>query len=58
MKSYPYNANSMSNEYLDLFVDLMENKNKYLKNRQKKEVSLFEKLIYKFKRRKIKKSEF
>lgn len=58
VKSYPYNANSMSNEYLDLFVDLMENKNKYLKNRQKKEVSLFEKLIYKFKRRKIKKSEF
>ena len=57
VKKYPFNANSMSNEYLDLFSNLMKNKNKYIKNRRSKDENLSEKLIYNFKRRKIKKSK-
>ena len=57
VKKYPFNANSMSNEYLYLFSNLMKNKNKYIKNRRSKDEYLSEKLIYNFKRRKIKKSK-
>ena len=56
VKKYPFNANSMSKEYLNLFLNMMENKNKYIKNRRSMEENLSEKLIYNFKRRKIKKS--
>ena len=46
MKEYPYNSEKMSKNYLDLFEDMINNKDSILANRITKNTSKLSKFIY------------
>ena len=55
IKSYPFNSETMSEEYLKLFISLANEKNKIIENRKQQNlINIFEKYIY-LNSRKVKK---
>ena len=47
IKSYPFNAETMSEEYSKLFISLANEKNKIIENRKQQNlINIFEKYIY------------
>ena len=46
MKEYPFNSDKMSKDYLDLFEDMINNKDSILANRITKNTSKLSKFIY------------
>ena len=48
LKNYPYNSDLMCRKYEKLFVNLIDNRNKIIKNRKVQETNFLSKLLYKF----------